>query len=200
MRLKEISKVFSLGIEGPKFSKRRQHDVLVLIFWSSTLEFKILKFLFSFAFIFPLAEILPDFQYVHKSLKILEKQIANVFRGYINYLITNQTSSQVHLIQLIQSHEYTCNLRIYQRNKRLKNVCFFINPGKSYVPIWKDETVLLKMHAELTYKQNEKQYFRHTLQFSLVRASDRSWKKSQISRDFQGQIRGKIGRFHGNFA
>ena len=25
-------------------------------------------------------------------------------------------------------------------------------------------------------------------------------KKSQISRDFQGQIRGKNGRFHGNFA
>ena len=68
------------------------------MFWSSSLEFKILKFLFSVAFIFPLAEILPDFQYVHKSLKILEKQIANVFRGYINYLITNQTSSQVHLI------------------------------------------------------------------------------------------------------
>ena len=149
---------------------------------------------------FSLAEILPDFQYVHKSLKILEKQIANVFRGYINYLITNQTSSQVHLIQLIQSHEYTCNLRIYQRNKRLKNVCFFINPGKSYVPIWKDETTLLKMHAELTYKQNEKQYFKHTLQFSLVRASDRSRKKSQISRDFQVQICAKIGRFHGNFA
>ena len=35
----------------------------------------------------------------------------------------------------------------------------------------------------------------------LYRASDtcRSQKKSQISRDFQGQNRGKIGRFHRNF-
>ena len=32
------------------------------------------------------------------------------------------------------------------------------------------------------------------------RASDISWKKSKISRDFQGQIRGKIGRFRGIFA
>ena len=31
----------------------------------------------------------------------------------------------------------------------------------------------------------------------LTRASDISRKKSKISRDFQGQIRGKIGRFHG---
>ena len=50
---------------------------------------------------FSLAEILLDFQYVHKSLKILEKQIANFFKGYINYLSTNQTSSQVYLIELI---------------------------------------------------------------------------------------------------
>ena len=27
---------------------------------------------------------------------------------------------------------------------------------------------LLKLHAQLTYKQNEKQYYKHTLQFSLV--------------------------------
>ena len=32
------------------------------------------------------------------------------------------------------------------------------------------------------------------------RASGRSRKKSQISRDFLGQIRGKNGRFRGNFA
>ena len=32
------------------------------------------------------------------------------------------------------------------------------------------------------------------------RASGRSQKKSQILRDFQGQIRGKNGRFRGNFA
>ena len=36
--------------------------------------------------------------------------------------------------------------------------------------------------------------------FSMYRASDISRKKSKISRDFQGQIRGKIGRFHGIFA
>ena len=34
----------------------------------------------------------------------------------------------------------------------------------------------------------------------LGRASDISWKKRKISRDFQGQIRGKIGRFRGIFA
>ena len=98
MRLKEISKVFSVGVEGQKFSKRRRHYVLLLIFWPSALVIKIPKVLFSVAFIFPLAEILPDFQYVHKSLKILEKQITNCFKGYINYLSTNQMSSQVHLI------------------------------------------------------------------------------------------------------
>ena len=36
-------------------------------------------------------------------------------------------------------------------------------------------------------------------QFSYNRASSRSRKKSQISRDFQGQIRVKNGRFRGNF-
>ena len=34
----------------------------------------------------------------------------------------------------------------------------------------------------------------------LIRASGRSRKKSQISRDFQGQIRGKNSQFRGNFA
>ena len=34
----------------------------------------------------------------------------------------------------------------------------------------------------------------------LVRASGRSQKKCQISRDFQGQTDGKNGRFRGNFA
>ena len=39
----EISKVISVGIEGKKFSKRRQHNVLlVLLFWLVMLEFKIL--------------------------------------------------------------------------------------------------------------------------------------------------------------
>ena len=35
---------------------------------------------------------------VHKSLKISEKYIAHSFKGYINYLRTKQTSSQVHLM------------------------------------------------------------------------------------------------------
>ena len=42
-RLKEISKVNSVGVEGKKFLKRRQHNVLVLIFWLDALKFKILK-------------------------------------------------------------------------------------------------------------------------------------------------------------
>ena len=51
-----------------------------------------------------------------------------------------------------------------------KKIYFFINPGKYYLPIWKDETTLIKMHAQLTYKQNEKKkkIYKHTLQFSLV--------------------------------
>ena len=65
MRLKEILKVFPVGIEGQKFLKRRRHDVLVLIFWPNALKFKILKFPFSVAFIFSLVEILPDFQYIN---------------------------------------------------------------------------------------------------------------------------------------
>ena len=65
MRVKEISKVFSVGIEGQKFLKRRRHDVLVLIFWPNALKFKILKFPFSVAFIFSLVEILPNFQYIN---------------------------------------------------------------------------------------------------------------------------------------
>ena len=36
--------------------------------------------------------------------------------------------------------------------------------------------------------------------FKIIRASDISRKKSKISRDLQGQTRGKIGRFRGIFA
>ena len=36
--------------------------------------------------------------------------------------------------------------------------------------------------------------------FNIVRASDISRKKSEISRDFKGQIREKIGRFRGILA
>ena len=46
MRLREISKVISFGVEGKKFLKRWRHDVLLVLFWLGALEFKILKFLF----------------------------------------------------------------------------------------------------------------------------------------------------------
>ena len=47
LHVREISKVISVDIEGKKFLKRRQNDVLlVLLFWLGPLEFKILKFLF----------------------------------------------------------------------------------------------------------------------------------------------------------
>ena len=39
---------------------------------------------------------------------------------------------------------------------------FVINPSKYYLPLWKDQTTLLKLHPQLTYKQNEKQYYKHT--------------------------------------
>ena len=62
------SKVISVGIEGKKFSKRRQHDVLlVLLFWLGALEFKILKFLFFRCLNIFLGNF-PRFS-VHKSLK-----------------------------------------------------------------------------------------------------------------------------------
>ena len=61
-------------------------DVLV---WLGALEFKILKYLFSCCLYIFLGNF-PRFL-VHKSLKLLEKYIANFFKGYINYLRTNQT-------------------------------------------------------------------------------------------------------------
>ena len=74
------------------------------------------------------------------------------------YLKTNQTSSQVHLY--LADLEQFANL--LEKQTTQKNF-FYINPGKCYLPIWKDRTTLLKMHAQLTYKQNEKQYYKHTL-------------------------------------
>ena len=88
-----MSAVISVGKEGKKFSKRRRHDVLV---WLGALELKILEYLFVCCLNILLGNF-PRFS-VHKSLKILEKYIANFFKGYINYLRTNQTSSQVHLM------------------------------------------------------------------------------------------------------
>ena len=63
-RLKEISKVISVGVEGKKFSKRRRHDVLLVLFWLGALEFKILKSLF-FVFLIFSSAISPDFQYIN---------------------------------------------------------------------------------------------------------------------------------------
>jgi len=54
-------------------------DVLVLMFWLGALEFKILKFLFSCCHYIFLGNF-PRFS-VHKSLKILEKYIANFLKG-----------------------------------------------------------------------------------------------------------------------
>ena len=92
--VKEISEAISVGIEGKMFSKRQRHNVLVFIYWLGVLKFKILKYLF----VCYLNIFLGNFPWfsVHKSLKIVEKYIANFFKGYINYLRTNQTGSQVH--------------------------------------------------------------------------------------------------------
>ena len=43
------------------------------------------------------------------------------------------------------------------------NFYFSINPSEYYLPLWKDEMTLLKLHPQLTYKQNKKQYYKHTL-------------------------------------
>ena len=52
----------------------------------------------------------------------------------------------------------------------------------------------LKKVVSRKFKENSE-----SLRGQLDRASDILRKKSKISRDFQGQIRGKIGRFHGKF-
>ena len=70
------------------FEKTTTPGVLVLMFWLDALEFKILKFLFSCCLYIFLGNF-PWFS-VHKSLKLLEKYIANFFKGYINYLRRNQ--------------------------------------------------------------------------------------------------------------
>ena len=48
-----------------------------------------------------------------------------------------------------------------------KKIYVFINPGK-YLPLWKDETTLLKLHAQLTYKQNAKKNITNKLCSSVV--------------------------------
>ena len=75
----------------------------------------------------------------------------------------NKFSSVFNLADLVLwVHLQFANLLEKPKSKKI-NIFFFINPGKYYVPIWKEETNLLKIHAQLTYKQNEKQYFKHTL-------------------------------------
>ena len=60
--------------------------------------------------------------------------------------------------------------------------------------------VIQHYNAKMAQKNNSgvKQGFAH-FPSALARASDRSWKKSQILHDFQGQICGKTGQFHANF-
>ena len=52
---------------------------------------------------------------------------------------------------------YTIVICEFTRNNGLRKYIFFINPGKYFLPGWIDETKLLKLHAQLTYKQ-ETQY------------------------------------------
>ena len=49
------------------------------------------------------------------------------------------------------------------------------------------------------YDEHPNNFYRKAHLNSPYRASGRSRKKSQISRDFQGQIRGKNGQFCRNF-
>ena len=65
---------------------------------------------------------------------------------------------------------------------------YVYGPGQSWGP-WTHKKERGQYPAILTEKA-----------WSINRASGRSQKKSQISQDFQGQIRGKNGRFRGNFA
>ena len=60
-KMHSVLKVISIGVEKKKVLKRRRHDVLVLKFWLSALEFEKLKFIFFVAFIFSSA-IFPDFK------------------------------------------------------------------------------------------------------------------------------------------
>ena len=57
--------VISVGVEGKKFSKRRRHDVLVLIFWLGGFEFsEIVTYLFVCCLNIFLGNF-PDFQYIN---------------------------------------------------------------------------------------------------------------------------------------
>ena len=55
---------------------------------------------------------------------------------------------------------------LLEKQTSKKNI--FLNPGNFFLPLSKDETTPLKLHVQLTHKQNENQYYKHTLKFSLV--------------------------------
>ena len=65
------------------------------------------------------------------------------------------------------------------------------------VKLWHLHTKLYKFGQNVVLDISHMKYQRP---FKIIRASDISRKKSKISQDFQGQIRGKIGRFRGIFA
>ena len=112
-------------MEGKKFSKGRGHDVLVLTFWLGALEFKILKYLFVCCLNIFL-RYFPRFS-VHKSLKILEKYIANVFRGFLFSQNKPNEFSRA-LTDLVPCvHLQFASLLEKQTSKK---IYFFINPGK----------------------------------------------------------------------
>ena len=88
-------------------------DVLILMFRLGALEFKILKFLYSCCLYIFLGNF-PRFS-VHKSLKILEKYIANFLKGYIDYLRTRKHKFE-NVFELKTRHSYV----IYTFPRRLK--------------------------------------------------------------------------------
>ena len=72
----------------------------------------------------------------------------------------NELSSAFSLADLVPwVHLQFANLLEKQTSKKY---IFYKSTGKYNLPIWKVETTLLKMHTQLTYKQNEKQYYKHT--------------------------------------
>ena len=139
-------------MEGKKFSTRLRHDVLVLIFWLGALEFKILKYLFVCCLNilldnFPVNNSISIFQYIN-----LEKYIANFFKGYILSQNKPNEFSSACITDLVPClHLQFANLLEKQTSKK---IYLFVTPGKYYLPLWrKNETTLLKLHAQLTCKQ-----------------------------------------------
>ena len=127
--------VISVGVEGKKFSKRRRHDVVILIFWLRALEFKILEFLF-FCCLYIFLCNFARFS-VHKSLKNLGEINRELFRRIykLSQNKPNEFSSTFNLADLVPSvHLQFANLLEKQTSKRY---ILFINPGKCYLPCLK---------------------------------------------------------------